>query len=263
MVENKKTPGELLFEGYLAGRGLSFEFEKRYAGKRKRPDYSLIFENRPFLFDVKDFLCKDFPEQGGGYDPIGPIRKKIDEATEKFQEFKDHSCNLVLHNQGAPLVDLCDPYIIFGAMFGNPGFTTPIDTRTGAPVGPTRQAFLDGAKMIHSRRKKPRIDQISALITVRNVNVGSLRLQQYIDGLPDSSEKDSWKSAAALWDHLQSAQLPFDQSETAVGVVVWENVFAATPLPTELFRGPYDVQWTGTGDGISLSFEGPNLKALR
>jgi hypothetical protein len=38
--------------------------------------------------------------------------------------------------------------------------------------------------MINARRRKPRIAQISALITIRTVNVGSMRLQQYVESLP-------------------------------------------------------------------------------
>jgi|SRR5215471_6488115 len=263
VVADTKTEGELLFEKYLEQHSLKFEFHKRFPNKRKKPDYSVPFDGREFLFDVKDFASKEFPEFGGYYDPIGPIRLKIDAAQEKFQEYKEYPCGLVLYNEGAPLVHLSEPIVVFGAMFGNPGFTTPIDTSTGTPTGPTEQAFLSGGKMIHSRRKKPRIAHISAVITLRRINIGHMRLEQYIDGLPESRITDASESAVALWEHLQSAQLPFDQSEMGIGVIVWQNVFAKITFPSEIFCGPYDIHWTGVDGRLIMTFEGQELKALK
>jgi hypothetical protein len=261
--EKKKTAGELLFEEYLSQRGLNFDFEKSRPKKRKKPDYTIVWGGQELLFDVKDFASRDFPEHSGFYDPIGPIRGKIDEAMEKFQEYKGHSCSLVLHNDGAPLVHLSDPLIVLGAMFGNPGFTMPIDTATGMSAGPTERAFLDGAKMIHSRRKKPRLAHISALITIRRINVGAMRLDQYLDGLPKSSDAETSKQAAEMLDHLEGVHLPFDETETAVAVIVWGNAFATIPFPSDLFCGPYDVHWAGANGRVALAYEGAQLRSLK
>ena len=49
MARKKPTPGEALFEEYLKSQNLSdFEYEKDRPGKKKRPDYSLLFESIGF-----------------------------------------------------------------------------------------------------------------------------------------------------------------------------------------------------------------------
>jgi hypothetical protein len=35
------TPGELLFQDYLAAMRYPYEFEKEFPGKKKRPDYTV------------------------------------------------------------------------------------------------------------------------------------------------------------------------------------------------------------------------------
>jgi hypothetical protein len=257
-----KTPGEVLFETYLSEQDLPFEFEIRHTGKRKRPDYRIKHDGQELLLDVKDFAPKDFPEHGVFYDPIGPIRNKIDDAEEKFQEFKSHSCSLVLHNEGAPLVHLSDPLIVFGAMFGNPGYTIPMDTGTGAPAGPISAGFLEGGKLIHSRKRRPRMEHISALLTVRRFNVGALRMDRYVEGLPKNPELTSSERAITLLEHLEAADLPFDQGEQAVCIIVWENTFAARPLPIDLFCGEFDERWTLGESGCTLSFRGSELEKI-
>lgn len=262
MQAQAKTPGEVLFETYLCEHDLQFEFEIRHTGKRKRPDYSIKHDGQEFLLDVKDFVPKDFRERAGFYDPIGPIRHKIDDAEEKFQEFKSHSCSLILHNEGAPLVHLSDPLIVFGAMFGDPGYSIPMNTGTGVPSGPTSAGFLDGGKFIHSRKQKPRLEHISALLTVRKLNVGALRLTRYVEGLPKNPALTSSERAVAVLEHLDAVQLPFDRDEEVVCVIVWANTFAVRPLPAVLFCGEFDERWTLGESGCTLSYRGSELEKI-
>ena len=44
--------------------------------------------------------------------------------------------------------------------------------------------------------------------------------------------------------------MEFDIGEKHLGLIVWENAFAATPLPGDLFRGPYDERWAFVGSDI-------------
>jgi hypothetical protein len=55
MTEGSRTQGEILFEQYLESQGLPFEFEKKHAGKSKRPDYTVEWKGHTVIFDVKDF----------------------------------------------------------------------------------------------------------------------------------------------------------------------------------------------------------------
>jgi hypothetical protein len=131
MAAAPKTQGEILFEQYLESQGMSFEFEKEHAGKSKRPDYTIDWKGQTVVFDVKDF---DPPERiSRGYqqvDPYTPVREKINQGREKFKEYKEHCCGLVLHNAGLPFLMLEKPDIMLGTMYGDAGFTFPVNTST-------------------------------------------------------------------------------------------------------------------------------------
>src|SRR6266852_2313289 len=102
---NKRTPGEKVFEEYLASQGfVDVPFEKLPEGKTKPPDYTITLD-RDYYFDVKDFDPVPINPGFGFYDPYERIRRKIDEARKKFQEYMGEPCSLVLFNNGNPLVD--------------------------------------------------------------------------------------------------------------------------------------------------------------
>jgi hypothetical protein len=83
MPESPCTPGEVLFEKYLNLQHIPFEFEKEHPGKSKRPDYTIEWEGRAIVFDVKDFDPPDSFRIGfGAFDPYPPIREKIDQGRD-------------------------------------------------------------------------------------------------------------------------------------------------------------------------------------
>jgi hypothetical protein len=121
-----RTPGEIVFEKYLDSQQITFEFEKEHAGKSQRPDYTIEWEGKTVVFDVKDFdPRKNFRMGFGAFDPYPPIREKIDQGRDKFKQFKEYCCGLVLYNAGQSLVLLENPDIMLGSMYGDSGFTFP------------------------------------------------------------------------------------------------------------------------------------------
>jgi hypothetical protein len=159
MTGGLRTNGEILFEEYLESQGLPFEFEKEHAGKAKRPDYTIGWEGRVVVFGVKDFDPPERFSTGFGFvDPYTRIREKIDQGRDKFKQYKECCCGLVLHNAGHPLVSLHEPNIMLGAMYGDAGFTFPLDRSTGVgDAGQLKRAFLGRGKMIRPNWSKHRI----------------------------------------------------------------------------------------------------------
>ena len=95
--------------------------------------------------------------------------------------------------------------------------------------------------------------RISALISLRYVNIGFLRPREYTE--------DSPLHGAELLMHLHEVNLDFDTEEQQLGVIVWENAFAAIPLPRDLFCGHYDEIY-GVEDGRQPRvFAGPGILA--
>ena len=50
-----RTEGERLFQQYLEDAGYSYEFEKQFEGKNKKPDFTVTRDDNVYLFDAKDF----------------------------------------------------------------------------------------------------------------------------------------------------------------------------------------------------------------
>lgn len=245
------TTGELLFQDYLDAMRYPYEFEKEFPGKSKRPDYT-VTKSGVFLFDVKDFE-RYTPLGFGYYDPYPRIRENIEEGREKFQEFKEFSCSLVLKNNANVLVDLETADIMLGSMYGDSGFSFRVDTSRGVAVGPITPAFLGRGKMI--RPTHVQNTTISALITLRRVAVGMRQFRRMVKEYPDLSIEDTLAAAAERFPN-------FDVGEKQLGVIVWENAVARIPLSRELFTGPYDERW-GYEDGHQLIvFRGEKLAGL-
>jgi hypothetical protein len=251
MANGERTAGELLFEQYLLAMQYPYEFEKEYPGRSKRPDYT-VTRSGVFLFDVKDF-DPYMPLSGGAYDPYPQIREKINQGYDKFKEFKDFPCSIVLRNNGNALVDVEFPDIVLGAMYGDAGFTFPVNMTTGGAAGPITRSFLGRGKMI--RPGYAQNTTISALVTLRHVGVGMRRLRRIFKELPQLSIEESIAAAHERYPD-------FDSEERQLGVIVWENAVARIPLSRDLFTGLYDERWGVEGDDQRIVFRGEKLAEL-
>lgn len=235
MTESPRTPGEILFEQYLRGQNLPFEFEKEHPGKSKRPDYTIEWNSQTVVFDVKDF---DPPEKFrtgfGFFDPYTRIREKIDQGRDKFKQYKEYCCGLVLHNGGDPFVSLHEPDIMLGAMYGDSGFTFPVDTKTGiGNASQLKPAFIGRGKMIRPNWSEPQNTTISALITVVKIQPHYLQL---LDLVRENPRKDLVDCEAEIRSRIPD----YDPAFEVVRVIVWHNAVARIPFPQQLLRGEYD-----------------------
>ncbi|MGC0772508.1 MAG: hypothetical protein WB543_06190 [Candidatus Acidiferrum sp.] len=249
------TAGEILFEDYLRQMQYPYEFEKEFPGKSKRPDYTVTRDGHTFLFDVKDFI-ENMPLGASCYDPYPRIREKIDEGREKFKQFKEFPCAVVLQNNGNIFVHLDRPHVVLGAMYGDAGFKVPVWVGNGAPPTeqpPVTQAFLGRGKMV--RGSVQQNTTISALITLRKVGVGWLRYKKMVKEFPKLSIDETIQAASERYDN-------FDLNEEHLGVIVWENAVARIPLSRTLFTGDYDLRWGVEGQDQTVTFEGKHLAGL-
>ncbi|MFI5181564.1 MAG: helix-turn-helix domain-containing protein [Thermoanaerobaculia bacterium] len=246
------TLGEKYFAYYLNQNGIPFEFEKEWRGKKRRPDFSIPYEGRYYLFEVKDLHAPLPPLGFSTFDPIKPITDHINEAQKKFKEFPDESCSIVLFNRSA-MTFLDDPFTMFGAMHGRPEIQIPYDTTKGQLVFEERRNVLSrkGAKMTPAGRATPQNTRISSLIGIRTVDIGMTRMARYLHRFPG----DTWLK------HLRDDVQEFDPNEVRIGLTIWENRDAKVRLPEGLLSGPYDARWSGPDDeGIERTFLGPGLE---
>jgi len=238
MTEMTRTPGETLFEQYLRAQNLPFEFEKEHPGRSRHPDYTIEWNGQTVVFDVKDFVPPEKAALGFGFfDPYTRIREKIEQGRDKFKQYKEYCCGLVLYNGGQPFVSLHEPDIMLGAMYGDSGFTFPVDTKTG--VGDKSQlksAFLGRGKMIRPNWSQPQNTTISALIT-------AVRIQPHYLQLLDLVGEDPRRDLADCEAEIRSRIPDYNPALEAPRVIVWHNAVARIPFPEQLFRGPYDTHF--------------------
>lgn len=251
-----KNKSEFLFEQYLGLSGLSdFTFEKEFSGRSQRPDYAVKLANESeVLFEVKEFKTsmKDFlPGGGGAYDPYAFIREKIDQGRDKFKEYKDRCCCLVLFNQDKPLVDL-SWQMIYGAMLGNVGFRIPWNPETGiGDESATENIFTTGGKMLRYKGLQPISAQnqtISSILVLDLLPVGRIRFDAHIDQLERERHKEiGVEEYTQLIESLRGT----DRDTTLIQLrgSLHENPHARISFPPELFRGPYDERY-GWRDGV-------------
>jgi hypothetical protein len=236
--EATRTPGEIAFEKYLNFQRIPFEFEKEHPGKSKRPDYAVEWEGHPVLFDVKDFDPPDsFPMGFGAFDPYPPIREKIDQGRDKFKQFKEYCCALVLYNAGRPLIMIENVDIMLGAMYGDAGFTFPVNMSTG--VGDSSQmkkTFLGRGKMVRPNWSQAQNTTLSAIITIVIIKPHFLQLLDLVRNNPSLTLEESEAE-------IRSKIPDFDSELEVPRVIVWYNGVARIPFPTSLFRGDYDTHF--------------------
>ena len=227
-----------MFERYLESQCLPFDFEKEHTGKSKRPDYSIEWQRQMVVFDVKDFDPPETSSTGfSAFDPYPRIREKIEQGRDKFKQFKEYCCGLVLYNAGQPFVMLDQDYIMLGSMYGDSGFTFPVNTGTGvgaaSKIEPT---FLGRGKMLRSGRSTPQNTTISAVITLTQIRPHYLRLLDMVHEYPRMS-------IAELQEEAERVIPDYDPSREIPRVIVWHNAVARIPFPDHLFCGSYDTHF--------------------
>jgi protein-tyrosine phosphatase len=253
------TKGERLFEAYLLSQGITdYEFDKSHLGKAKRPDYSVALD-REYLFEVKDFTPVDIPTSGA-YDPHRRIRQKIDLAREQFREYKDLPCSLVLYNNNSALIHLESPHIMLGAMYGDWGVSIDFNPELGELDPATERTEFHGrGKMIRPNWSEPQNTTISAVITLREFEVGPRKLGVFLERV---KRRNPNITPAEAFAECFSQNIDFDKHERQLGVIVWENGFARVPLPRNLFCGTFDERWGRKGEAIDRVFVGSGITAL-
>jgi hypothetical protein len=209
------------------------------------------------LLEVKDIENAMPPRGISVFNSYKPIRSHIDEGREKFKSTADYTCALVLAAPPGSFVQLNDPHVMLGAMYGDFGFKIPFDPVRGkADADQIRSEFLVGnGKMVRTTRVQN--TRIAALITIQPYAVWHLAMRKYLN--TDDGRLRNERYAELLRGEID---LP-DENEQALGVTVWENAVATRKLPTDMFRGEMDAWWEADGRGEqSLNFIGERRRAL-
>ncbi|MGA7314898.1 MAG: hypothetical protein WBX22_13085 [Silvibacterium sp.] len=251
---NQKTPGELAFEEYLNAQSMAFEHEPPLSFTNKLVDYVVDHPTHGRIyFEVKDIEHSPLEAVGSfaQFDPYGPVRAHIEAGKDKFKDFSDQLCALVLFSQ---VINLREPNVMLGAMYGNLGFTIPVDTETGvADASQIESKFLVGeGKMVRQTRYQN--TRIAALISLVSYNTFQKELALYM-------RTDDGRSREDRLEDVRLGRVVMSKEPPTLCCTVWENGTAKRRLPQDLFRGPMDAWWTCDEDH-QPSFIGERRLAL-
>lgn len=256
---NKSTYGESLFEAYLVSQGIAFEREPKLPGVSQLIDFVIDHPTHgKVLLEVKD-IVNPMPVRGfSTFNPYKSIREHIEEGTRKFKSTADYVCGLVLAAPPGSFVQLNEPSVMLGAMYGDLGFRVPFYLGPGEPpegVEATSEFLVGNGKMVRPSRLQN--TRIAALISIQEYAVWHLAMRKYIrtdDG------RTSRERVQDIYDGV--AGLPEDTEAKETGVIVWENAVATKKLPSDLFRGEMDAWWKVSPGEQTLTFAGERRRAL-
>jgi hypothetical protein len=245
-----ETRGEIAFARFLTERSISFEYEPSLTNCPKRPDFRIAWQGANCFFEVKDREnvdddvlfpnIRELPDRGLPEvpPPYDWIRGKIRKARSKFGSLKGSPCALVLFPATGFSSDLEEPDFVVGSMYGDAAMRVGRDASHGIVCLKNGKMFEPGTRLPHNRT-------ISALITLRMLDLAGARRRLVRRGETVVPRADSLRALGFEWS-----------DEPQMGVIVWENVFATTALPADLFRGPLDERWGGNQQRVRCTHLG-------
>jgi hypothetical protein len=120
-----KTRSEQLFEQALRQHGVTtWQYEPKKADTARRADYSICYQGREVVFELKEMLPGAGDYLGNRISgPAAQIRQKIEEALDQLAGYEAAVCAVVLFNAGRPFelsaANVCR------AMYGELGWGVP------------------------------------------------------------------------------------------------------------------------------------------
>jgi hypothetical protein len=203
-----------------------------------------------------------------GFEPDRPVRRKIRKAREQFREYKDVSCSLAVFSE--TIYGPHEPSVILAAAFG-PGLVEA--GRDHGKVDPrpsfyrfSRKSELPGhLQFLSNPVLTPWANRtFSAIILLGYHALDELHLEVWkrLYLKQESGETVDPGDQFRLLSELGSAfKKPRIRTPTP-RVIVIENPHARIPIPSGLFRGPFDQRWGWSQEWCGPVWIGTALESL-
>lgn len=120
-IQEPRTHAERLLARYFVARGWAagaqWQYEPRFEGRRRRPDFRLVLGGWKLMLEVKEFGRAESAEDGPRRGAHARISSKIHLAQRQLREFRrDHLCAAVLRSGEDADADVSDPAVTMGAL---------------------------------------------------------------------------------------------------------------------------------------------------
>lgn len=249
-----KTTADEWFGGYLVDHGCDpgeHEPDLSSWDVATRPDYLPKRGTSQIACEVEQFgtgskLARRLAEQrtvaASNAEVYGPIRHRVGEAARQLKPLASRGLPLMVvlaNTTGAP-VDLGVDHVL-AALYGNPGWTIPINQATGRAVGEGRFELGRDGKLTNNH------PYLSAVVLLRRRELASDASQQILAearerfGKEPKAGKERQERMVALLEELNSHQSP--EGHCFYVEVIETLSDSATPLPDDWFDGERDRRW--------------------
>ena len=240
---------ETVFEQYLAGHGIDWEYETLPG--RKKPDYLIPHAGGKCIVEVKEIEDPD-PRPTAGFHPDRPVRAKIHRARKQFREYKNHLCSLSVYSES--MFGPCEPSVMLAAAFG-PGYQQAGRDFSRIDPSPSFYRFLKRSALPADKHflAEPLLlpaanTTFSAMIMLTSWQLNEPHLEVWKRLY---AQQEAGQPIANQFDLLSELGPTLRDSQRFTGtirVIVMENRHRRLPFPEDLFRGPFDQRW-GWQDG--------------
>jgi hypothetical protein len=250
-----RTESEEKFEQYLSGQNLPWT--RIPESNRKQPDYAVRHRDGNCVFEVKEF---DEPETRpvGGFSPLPPIRDRINRAREKFTNYRDSCCGVVLWGSKS-IVRTAHQSVVFPAAFGENLNSEP-DVFVDPGAEPRSYRFFGKAALTPTQNTT--VSAI-AILTEYELNHAWLEAWREIEAKEQRGEEIYPLEQAQLCQHISEQRGQRYSYKGTIRMIVLENPYARKPFPPDLFIGPFDQHWRLQSGWFRLAFMGSELERLK
>jgi hypothetical protein len=250
-----RTESEEKFEQYLTGQNLAWG--RIPESNRRQPDYTVRHRDANCVFEVKEF---DKPETtpSGGYSPLPPIRDRINRAREKFMDYRNCCCGVVLWGSKS-IHRSAHPFGVFPAAFGEYVDTEP---RAFVDAGAEPQSFRFFGRAALTRTHNTTVSAIAILAEYRLNHVWVEAAQRVVAKRQRGEETKPGDYIGLCQRIYEQKGLRFSYEGT-IRMIVLENPYARIPFPPDLFVGPFDQHWRLESGRFRLAFMGSEIERLK
>ena len=265
MPRRDKSRAESVFEEYLRGHNLAWEYEALSGSKK--PDYVVEHPTGKCVIEVKEIEDPD-PLPLNGFHPDRPVRNKIKDAQKQLIEYKQCCCSLVVFTES--MFGPSEPITILGAAFGPGHQQAGRDHSKIDPAPsfyrfsrkselPTNLQFLSNPMLSPEQNRT-----FSALILLGQYELKELHLEVWrrLYARQQAGQSVEHADRFRLLKELGPTLAELRRYSGTIRVIVIENPYARIPFPADLFRGPFDQRWGWNGQWCGPVWIGSTLEYL-
>lgn len=265
-TQSLRTESERLFARYLKTNGLSFEYEPRGGGA----DFLIRAADCEIVAEVKELHEKGpRPQVGYAFNPYVPIRRALNKIKSNKQFKGYEALPRVAVIQNISDWQFCDrPFVVFGAMLGDPGIRFAIDTSAGRVAAPgSSNVFMGGGRLQSNLNTS-----FSAIAILSECHVPNPAFEAEMHRRGARLPTSVWRKAdLSPWLDIrfrlyrEKRRFPLTLGKEAK-LTVFDNPFAGIPLPESAFQGRFDQRYRlepseGGTSVIKQVFAGSEVRA--